>query len=283
LSVRQPIPEEPGADSLVAGQILQHLPAALRGQLRELSILQETDSTNSALARLPAGQRHAHVLLAEQQSSGRGRRQRSWHSPAGGNIYLSLGWRFANQSSALSTLPLVTALCLCRALDRAGVRGHGIKWPNDVLIDGAKLAGILVETQAVGSGPVLAVIGIGLNVRMPDSGGGHPAPIIDRPWTDLASHVPMERRAISRNNVVALLLQELLPGLERFDAEGFAAFHAEWRQRDLLAGHRLRIDGNGGCRYGRAVDVADDGGLRVDIDGYGSQVLYAADVSIHDE
>ena len=78
-------------------------------------------------------------------------------------------------------------------------------------------------------------------------------------------------------------LQELLPGLERFEAEGFAAYRDEWRQRDLLAGHRLRFEGNGGFRYGRAVTVEDDGGLRVDIDGYGLQVLYAADVSIHDE
>jgi len=268
---------------LVAERILERLPGAIRAQLRELTVLQQTDSTNSALARLPVEQRHAHALLAEQQTAGRGRRQRAWHSPAGGNIYLSLGWRFATQTAALSTLPLVAALCLCRALDRTGLQGHGIKWPNDVLIDGAKLAGILVETQAVGSGPVLAVIGIGLNVRMPFSGSAHTTAIIDRPWTDLASQLPSERRSISRNEIVALLLEELLPGLERFEAEGFAGFHDEWRQRDLLAGRRLRLEGNGGFRYGRAVAVEDDGGLRVDIDDYGPQVLYAADVSIHDE
>jgi len=283
LSVREPSQDHLNGGLLVAERIVERLPGPIRALLRDLSVLERTDSTNSALARLPAGERHAHVLLAEQQTSGRGRRQRSWHSPAGGNIYLSLGWRFATQTASLSTLPLVTAVCLCRALDRAGLRGHGIKWPNDVLINGAKLAGILVETQAVGSGPVLAVIGIGLNVRMPGSGGGDTTAIIDRPWTDLASQLPPERRSISRNEVVALLLEELLPGLEHFGAEGFAGFRDEWRQRDLLAGHRLRLEGNGGFRYGRAVTVEDDGGLRVDIDGYGSQVLYAADVSIHDE
>jgi len=283
LSAQESFSDSVNGGALVADCILERLPDALRERLRQLTVLQQTDSTNSALARLPAEQRHAHVLLAEKQTSGRGRRQRAWHSPGGGNIYLSLGWRFASQSAALSTLPLVTALCLCRALDRTGLQGHGIKWPNDVLIDGAKLAGILVETQAVGSGPLLAVIGIGLNVRMPCSGSGHTPAIIDRPWTDLASQLPPERRAISRNEVVALLLQELLPGLERFEAEGFAAYRDEWRQRDLLAGHRLRFEGNGGFRYGRAVTVEDDGGLRVDIDGYGLQVLYAADVSIHDE
>lgn len=283
MSAPAPAPASPGGDPLAAAAILERLPDALRGELLELTVLEETDSTNSALARLPAGRRHAHALLAEAQTCGRGRRQRSWHSPAGGNVYLSLGWRFAAPFGGLGTLPLVTAVCLCRALDRIGLQGHGIKWPNDLLVDGAKLAGILVETQAVGSGPVLAVIGIGLNVRMPAPGSDQPGATIDRPWTDLASHLPPERRSISRNAVVALLLEELLPGLRRFAAEGFAAFQDEWRRRDLLAGHRLRLEGNGGFRLGRALGVAADGGLCVDIDGYGEQVLYAADVSIHDE
>jgi BirA family biotin operon repressor/biotin-[acetyl-CoA-carboxylase] ligase len=267
-------------DVLAAERILEHLPAPLRHELRELTVLQQTDSTNSALARIPPERRHAHALLAEEQTGGRGRRQRSWHSPAGGNIYLSLGWRFDSQSISLSTLPLVAALCLCRALDRAGLQGHGIKWPNDVLIDGAKLAGILVESQAVGSGPLLAVIGIGLNVRMPGGEGDHPGVIIDRPWTDLASHLPEGRRSVSRNELAALLLEQLLTGLPRFEAEGFATYHDEWQKRDLLTGRRLRLEGNGGFRYGRALSIEDDGGLKVDIDGYGPQVLYAADVSI---
>ena len=185
MSVQGHLADPANGDLLVAECILEHLPDALRVKLREVTVLQATDSTNSALARLPAEQCHAHVMLAEKQTSGRGRRQRTWHSPAGGNIYLSLGWRFPLQAAALSTLPLVTALCLCRALDRAGLQGHGVKWPNDVLVNGAKLAGILVETQAVGSGPVLAVIGIGLNVRMPGQGSGSPAAAIDRPWTCL--------------------------------------------------------------------------------------------------
>jgi BirA family biotin operon repressor/biotin-[acetyl-CoA-carboxylase] ligase len=270
-------------DRLDAESIRRLLTPAAQALLRELTVLAETDSTNSALARLPAGQRHAHAVLAETQTDGRGRRQRAWHSPAGGNIYMSLGWRLDEPSAALSTLPLVTAVCLCRALDRAGLGGHGIKWPNDILLNGAKLAGILVETQAAGSGPVLAVIGIGLNVRMPDSGAGRPAAFIDKPWTDLASQLPAERRAVSRNEVVALLLTELLPGLTVFESAGFEAFHDEWRRRDLLDGKRLRLEGNGTFRYGRALGVEDDGGLAVDIDGYGPQVLYAADVSVCDE
>ena len=268
-------------DRLDAGRIRSGLSPAAREILRQLTVVAGTDSTNLALTRLPAGQRHAHALLAETQSAGRGRRQRSWHSPAGGNIYLSLGWRFENPSLAQSTLPLVTALCLCRALDRAGLRGHGIKWPNDILVNGAKLAGILVESQSVGFGPALAVIGIGLNVRMPAA--GEPAAIIDRPWTDLASQWPSEHRFPDRNELTALLLEELLPGLQCFESSGFEAFLDEWRQRDLLAGKRVRLEGNGSFHHGCAIGVEDDGGLSVDIDGYGPQVLYAADVSIRDD
>jgi len=270
-------------DTLHADGIREHLSPAAREMIRELTVLQEADSTNAVLTRLPPTRRHAHAVLAEAQTAGRGRRRRTWHSPAGGNIYLSLGWRFARQPEVLSTLPLVTGLCVCRALERAGLRGHGVKWPNDILVNGAKLVGILVETQSTGKGPAMAVIGIGLNVRMPDSDADHPAAIIDRPWTDLASELPEACRSIGRNELTAILLNELLPGLSRFESSGFAAFHGEWRKRDLLTGKRLRLEGNGGFRYGRAIGVDDDGGLEVDIDGYGPQVLYAADVSVHDE
>jgi BirA family biotin operon repressor/biotin-[acetyl-CoA-carboxylase] ligase len=274
--------ERMNGDTLAADRIRERLSPGVREQLSELTILQETDSTNSALARMPASRRHAHVVLAEAQTAGRGRRERAWHSPAGGNIYLSLGWRFATQPATLSTLPLVTALCLCRALQRAGLRGHGIKWPNDILVNGEKVAGILVEIQSAGSGPALATIGIGLNVRMPRPTTGQPVAAIDRPWTDLASLLPRGQRPVCRSELVALLLEELLPDLALFESQGFAAFQAEWSERDLLSGKRLRLEGNGDYRYGRAIGIGEDGGLEVDIDGYGPQVLYAADVSIHD-
>jgi BirA family biotin operon repressor/biotin-[acetyl-CoA-carboxylase] ligase len=270
-------------DTLSADDIRERLSASAQEQLRGLTVLRETDSTNSELARLPAERRHGHAVLAEAQTAGRGRRQRAWYSPAGGNIYLSLGWRFETNSVPLSTLPLVAALCLCRALDRVGLRSHGIKWPNDILANGKKVAGILVETQSAGAGPALAIIGIGLNVRMPEPGANQPGAIIDRPWTDLASQLPADKQAVSRNELTALLLEELLAGLARFESRGFEAVHEEWQARDLLSGKRLRLEGNGALRYGRAIGVNEDGGLEVDIDGYGPQVLYAADVSIYDE
>jgi BirA family biotin operon repressor/biotin-[acetyl-CoA-carboxylase] ligase len=270
-------------DALNADLIREALSPAAGEQLREVTVLGETDSTNSALKHLPQERRHAHAVLAEAQTAGRGRRQRSWYSPAGGNIYLSLGWQFRSRDLRLSTLPLVTGLCLCRALERAGLKGFGVKWPNDILVNGKKVAGILVETQATGGGPVLAVIGVGLNVRMPAFGADPPGAVIDRPWTDLSTQLQPGQRLLSRNALAAMLLEELVAGLVCFEREGFEAFQDEWRERDLLSGKRLRLEGNGGFRTGRAIGIDHDGGLEVDIDGYGPQVLYAADVSVYDD
>jgi BirA family biotin operon repressor/biotin-[acetyl-CoA-carboxylase] ligase len=266
-------------DALSADAIRGFLGAASSAAVRELTILAETDSTNAVLSRMPADRKHRHVVLAESQTRGRGRRQRSWYSPPGGNLYLSLGWRLAGGVAPLSTLPLAVAVCLAIALERAGLSGHGIKWPNDILIGGAKLAGILVESQSAGSGSIQAVIGIGLNVRMPPLAGG----AIDRPWTELAAHLPPARRDISRNVLAAMLLDELLPGLQRLESEGFEPFRKGWDRFDLLKGRRVRIEGNGGFHSGTALGIDDNGGLSIDIDGYGQQVLHAAEVSIRDE
>jgi BirA family biotin operon repressor/biotin-[acetyl-CoA-carboxylase] ligase len=274
-------------DALGADSIRQAMAPPARALLRELTVLGETDSTNAFLARQPAARRHAHAVLAESQTRGRGRRQRSWYSPAGGNIYLSLGWRFAPAPPHLTTLPLVAGVCVCHALARAGLRNHGVKWPNDILVDGLKLAGILVETQTAAGGAVLAVIGIGLNVRMPGPPEGLPAAVIDRPWTDLASRLPAAQRGIDRNALAALVLEELLPSLERYAGAGFAPFRETWNELDLLNGKRVGIEGNGPfprgmARTGTALGIHESGGLTVDIDGYGEQVLHAAEVSILD-
>ncbi len=103
-------------------------------------------------------------LLADRQSAGRGRRGRSWHSPPGQNIYLSLGWNFQRADGALTPLPLAVAVAAVRAMRRAGLHSPGIKWPNDIQVGGKKLAGILVELRNPGPGQALAVIGIGVNV-----------------------------------------------------------------------------------------------------------------------
>jgi BirA family biotin operon repressor/biotin-[acetyl-CoA-carboxylase] ligase len=271
------IPEEGAlSDDAIKGLLRPATSAALA----ELTVLDEVDSTNAALARLPAPRRRRHAMLAESQTQGRGRRQRGWHSPAGGNIYLSLAWRFDTACGPLSTLPLAAAVCLARALQRAGLRGHGIKWPNDILVSGSKLAGILVETQSPGPRAIYAIVGIGLNVRMPPDVADES---IGRPWTDLAAHLSPELRDIDRNALAAMMLDELVHGLGRFESAGFEPFRPDWERYDLLRGRRVRIDGGTGVQTGTSLGIAQDGGLSVAIDDVGTRILRAEEVSIFDE
>jgi len=271
----------PVDDRLDAVCIREQISTPEQEKLRHLTVLEKTDSTNSAIQRLAPDRRHAHAVLAECQTGGRGRQKKSWHSPAGGNVYLSLGWRFKCDEPGLSSLPLIVAICVCEALARTGLSGHGIKWPNDILVNGVKLAGILVEMQSTGSGPALAVIGIGVNVRMPDSGAGEAGLMIDRPWTDLASLLGPGHAGISRNRVTALLLEELLPALERFESGGFREFRNSWERLDLLEGRQVQIEENsGGRRSGTARGVDEHGSLVLELDGGGRQVIHSGEVSV---
>lgn len=270
-------------DRLDAMCIRETLAPSIRERLRHVTVLEQTDSTNSAVQRLSPDQQHAHVVLAERQTRGRGRRHRSWYSPAGGNVYFSVGWRFDAGGTAFSCLPLVVGVCVCKALTRLGLQGHGIKWPNDILVKGEKLAGILVELQSNGSEPALAVVGIGLNVRMPGAADDETEMVIDQPWTDLASHLPPDASRIGRNRVVAVLLEELLPALQQFEADGFSGFRAAWDELDLLPGRRVELEEGGVRRVGTARGVDENGSLLLDIAGTGLTPFHAGDVSLrHD-
>jgi len=268
-------------DPLDAGRIRAGMSPEWQAKLRQLTLLQKTDSTNTEVLRLPGDRQHAHAILAECQTGGRGRRHRSWHSPAGGNIYLSLGWWFRDNNWPLSTTPLVVAIAVSRALSRAGLQGHGIKWPNDILVDGKKLAGILVELQSAGNGPALAVIGVGLNVRMPAPDPAEPGMAIDRPWTDLISQLKPENAGISRNRLASFLLDELLDALESFELKGFGEFFEAWTRLDLLRGGKIMLEKDGTEIPGVARGVDENGGLLLETASSGMQVFHSGEVSVH--
>ena len=271
-------------DLLDAETILEGVLPTLRPLLRRVTVLEEVDSTNSELQRLLAPERHAHALLAERQVRGRGRRQRSWHSPAGGNIYMSLGWQFRKEQLPLSTLPLVVAVCVAQALARTGLQGHGIKWPNDILVDGAKLAGILVELQSSGDVGATAVIGIGLNVRMPVREGEDPRQLIDRPWTDLQSHLTNGSLPGGRNRLAVNLLDQLLAALGRFEQTGFDTFAAAWKEFDLLNGNPVTLDLDKGTVTGIAQGINNDGELMVTMEDGCISSFHSGEVRVfHDQ
>lgn len=253
-------------------RIRSHFSETAQSQLAHLTVLPKVDSTNLALQRLSPESQHAHALVAEHQTAGRGRRQRSWHSPPGGNIYLSLGWRFHRQP--LASLPLIVALSLCRSLDSIGLSGHGIKWPNDVQVGEKKLAGILVDVQSSGTGPLLAVIGIGLNVDMPEGD----TTLIARPWTDLRRQ--SGDAALDRNVIVAKVLSELINALERFGEDGLEPFLADWAKLDLLAGKTVTVEMAGEEVRGRASGIDDEGALQLVTSSGEAMKVYSGEVSV---
>lgn len=252
--------------------IVSHLEPRFRDKPGVLSIAQTVDSTNSALQRLPLVRQHLSVSLAEHQSGGRGRRGRQWHSPPGGNLYLSMGWRFESNLAALGCLPLVVALATAKALSRAGLEGHLIKWPNDLLLDGRKFCGCLVEMQGEPNGPCHAVLGVGINVHMPES---EETAAIDQPWTDLRSRLP----GCSRNELAAFLLEELITQLELFATQGFGPFEDDWASWDGLQGRPISALLGETIIEGTASGIDEKGAL-VLVTDQGTRKLHSGEVSL---
>ena len=180
---------------------------------------------------------------------------------------------FEKSLSELGCLPLVVALAAAQALTRAGLKGHQVKWPNDLLLKGQKLCGCLVEAQGDAQGPCYAVLGVGINVHMPPSGI---ATEIDQPWTDLHSHVP----ECSRNGLATLLLEELLMHLGVFDEQGFPPFKILWNKMDGLYGHMVNIQTGNNSVQGVAKGIDDSGALLLDT---GEEVLrlHSGEASLH--
>ena len=252
--------------------ILAGLDPVVRKKLRSLNIESSLDSTSSAVHRLANDDQHMAVILAEHQTGGRGRRGRHWVSPYGRNIYISMGWMFNKALSELGCLPLVVALATAKALHRAGLKGHRVKWPNDLLLDGDKLCGCLVEVQGDSQGPCHAVLGVGINVHMPVSAQSAG---IDQPWTDLQTQLP----GCSRNSLTILLIEELARGLDLFAGQGFAPFTDFWRQMDGLHGQTIEVTAGNSTLRGMANGIDESGALLLDT---GKEILklHSGEVSL---
>lgn len=252
--------------------IFANMDPQIRHKLTGLSIASTVDSTNSVLQRLPLARQHLSVALAEHQSSGRGRRGRQWHSPYGSNLYLSLGWRFEKNLSALGCVPLVVALATAKALSRIGLEGHRVKWPNDLLLSGHKFCGCLVEMQGDPKGPCHVILGVGINVHMPES---EETAAIDQPWTDLHSRLP----GCSRNELAAFLLEELITHLEPFARQGFGPFEDDWVRWDGLHGQTISVHSGKSVITGTARGIDEKGALVLET-GEGIQKLHSGEVSL---
>lgn len=238
-----------------------------------IELFDRIESTNTHLMkRLATRVANRKVIAAEWQTGGRGRRGREWHALPGAALTFSLLWRFEQGAGFLAGLSLAVGVAVVRVLARFGVQA-GMKWPNDVLWQGRKLAGILIEMQGDVLGPSAAVIGVGLNCRMP----ARLLERIDQPAVDIAG---VTGSAPDRNQLLAALLGELDLVLTLFARAGFAAFRDEWQTYDVYRNKPVRIAlPDGSTVAGTAQGVGENGAMLLTTQA-GTLRFHSGDVSL---
>ena len=251
----------PGVSALSVERIQALLPAEVSGSIEALLVEWTLASTNSKLLEaLPPGAGRAAVVVAENQTDGRGRRGRGWVAPPGGAICLSLAWQYPDMPADLSALSLVVGLSVVDALTKLHVPGLRLKWPNDLMTKGGKLGGILIEMRAESGGPVHVVVGIGLNVVLDDA-TREAVKVLGATADDIRAH---RTQVPNRNAIVAELLAHLVPALEEFPLHGLAPHLDRWHACDVLREHEVRVESAGEIIGGVARGIDAHGALLVE-------------------
>lgn len=243
-----------------------------------LELHDQLESTNSHLMKqTAAGMAHATCVAASLQTKGRGRRGRAWQAGLGASLTFSLLWRFQCGASALSGLSLAVGVALIRTLHGMGVTDARLKWPNDVLVQHQghyqKLAGILIELQGDMEGPSAAVIGVGINLRLPASLRRN----IDQAATDMQA---MTRQAPDPNLLLGSVLKNLADVLSEFERNGFAQLREEWLLHHAYQNQAVRLLSPDGRETQAVVSgIAEDGVLLVET-AAGPQRFSAGEISL---
>lgn len=250
-----------GSDALDSKRITGLWPPTVRDHVSKVETAWTVDSTNSVLlARQNPPFGACEVLLAEYQTAGRGRRGRAWVAPPGGSICLSLSWAFREVPQDLGALGLVIGVCVLRALRELGLEDARLKWPNDLVVEGKKLGGILIELRAESEGPACAVIGIGLNVAL----GMNVLAAIGETGAAPTDLVTAGLQQPSRNALGASLVTQVVRGLLVFEKEGLRPFAEEWRAADALRGRQIDVHTLEGVARGLARGIDLRGALVVE-------------------
>jgi BirA family biotin operon repressor/biotin-[acetyl-CoA-carboxylase] ligase len=263
--------------------IQQHLIPQTGSELYRLDLLPVTESTNAYLKQIiqnrtqfmefSASGQPAWACLAEYQTQGRGRRGRHWIASFGGNICLSVLWRFEKAPMELNGLSLVLGVAVADALKQYGIDQIQLKWPNDLYWDNRKLGGLLFEVSGEDAGPSIAIAGIGINVNLHEQHASD----IEQPWVDI--------REISgqnpgmRNRLAAYLLNSVCNSLATFDREGVKQYVTRWREYDLCFGRPIELLLGKDSVQGVAKGIDDNGYLIVET-GAGTQVYHSGEVSL---
>jgi len=239
--------------------ILEGLSPEFSGFINQLELLNSLPSTSKYLLQKSQSQKlqNGMVCIAEMQTSGKGRLGRAWVSPFAQNLYISFLWNFKTGIGALSGLSLACGIAVCHALQNFGLKGHVLKWPNDILFEEKKLAGILVDIQGESQDEYTAIVGIGINCHMT----AQEANQIDQPWTDIKT--AMSGKPFSRNVLASELIGQVLKVLNRFESEGLKPLLPEWDKYDVCRNKKVKIISGATSSLGIAKGVTELGELKL--------------------
>lgn len=226
----------------------------IKPEKADISVFESIASTNDYLKSFKQA-KQPKICFAEEQTQGKGRLNRTWASPFGKNIYFSCLYPFQKDVSELSGLSLVTGIAIVKALKDVGMtQAIGVKWPNDIMYENKKMAGVLIEIQAESHSVSQVIIGMGVNVNMLND----PTQSITQEWTSFAK---VTGKIINRNKICAALIVQLLQELKRFDSEGFVSYIDEWMQIDYLANRYITVKNNNEKITGIMVGINEQGHL----------------------
>ena len=217
------------------------------------------ESTNQYLLDKLPNISNGQTCIAEYQAAGRGRRGREWVSPFASHLYFSMYWRLEAGIEKASGLSLLVGIATVNALEKLGLHGVGLKWPNDLYYQGKKLAGILIELNAQASDVCHSVIGIGINVRMPEQQGK----LIDQPWIDLNN---ISTQPVDRNQLSGLLIKELHTLLSDYEEKGLVPFLDRWFELDYFLNKQVNLIVADNVQTGICRGINEQGALLLQID-----------------
>ena len=263
-----------GLDLLSEDDVQSALSDTAKSLIGELGVLQQTDSTNRVCQEAMndrATPNQAIVISAEQQTAGRGRRGKAWVSPYARNMYLSVGWQVQGGAAALQGLSLAIGVAVVRALQDLDVTTAQLKWPNDIVVGRQKLGGILIELTGDMAGPCSVVVGMGLNVNMPE----YAQDGIDQAWTD----VYQQGAKPSRAQLIASVLNHVLPLLQHWEHSGFEAWREAWQALDAYRDQPVNILMGDKRIAGTERGVDRDGAIQIETT-LGLQSFHGGEVSL---
>ena len=255
---------------------LEKIKKSIQANSIHIDLFEKVASTNEYLKRATSPQ-PVNICLAEMQTQGKGRFQHSWHSPFGQNIYLSLKYPFNTLNkdvSKFASLSLVCGLAICKAIEENCqlIQPLFVKWPNDIICEDKKLAGILIEIEAEKAGVCSTIIGIGLNVNMENDEDK-----ITQRWISLKNLTTIYQ---DRNQLCAALINHLIDCISTFEKQCLNNFLEVWKERDYLLNKPIRLKSGHHILQGKSLGINEQGHLVINLPDGSQRTFSSGDATL---